>query len=75
MLNFELGRTVSAIGNLSDGSDMSYGSDRSDRSDRSDESDGSGALGVEVGGEWISSAYDMTLWCKYGYNGVTICIY
>ena len=60
MLNFEFGRTAGAIGNLSDWSDESGGSDW---------------LGVEVGGEWISRAYDMTLWCKCGYNGVTICIY
>lgn len=33
MLNFEFGRTVSAIGNLSAESDMSDGSDRLDRSD------------------------------------------
>lgn len=72
MLNFEFGRTAGAIGNLSDMSDMSDGSDRSDRSDMSG---GSDWLGVEVGGEWISRAYDMTLWCKCSYNGVTICIY
>lgn len=73
MLNLT-GREV-AIGNLlgeSDGSDMS---DESDWSDQAEGSDGSVGLEFEVGGEWVSCAYDMTLWCKCGYNGVTICIY
>lgn len=66
MLDFEFGRAGTAIGNLSDESDWS---------DQAEGSDGSVGLEFEVGGEWVSCAYDMTLWCKCGYNGVTICIY
>ena len=55
-----------AIGNLSDESDWS---------DQAEGSDGSVGLEFEVGGEWVSCVYDMTLRCKCGYNGVTICIY
>lgn len=69
MLNVEFGRTGTAIGNLSGESD------ESDLSDQADGSDGSVGLAFEVGGEWVSCAYDMTLRCKCGYNGVTICIY
>lgn len=50
-------------------------SDESDCSDQADGSDGSVGLEFEVGDEWINCAYDMTLRCKCGYNGVTICIY
>ena len=66
MLDFEFGRAGTASGNLSDESDWS---------DQADGSDGSVGLAFEVGGEWVSCAYDMTLRCKCGYNGVTICIY
>lgn len=66
---------MSAIGNLSDESDWSDRSDGSDCSDQADGSDGSVGLDFEVGDEWISCVYDMTLRCKCGYNGVTICIY
>ena len=64
-----------AIGNLSGESDGSDMSDESDWSDQADGSDGAGGPEFEVGGEWVSCAYDMTLRCKCGYNGVTICIY
>lgn len=71
-MNVEFGRTGTAIGNLSG---ESNGSDMSDESGQADGSDGSGGPEFEVGGVWISCAYDMTLRCKCGYNGVTICIY
>lgn len=74
-MDFEFGRAGTAIGNLSGESDGSDMSDESDWSDQADGSDGSVGLAFEVGGEWVSCAYDMTLRCKYGYNGVTICIY
>lgn len=71
-MNFEFDRAGSGNWYLSDRSDMT---DESDWSDQAEGSDGSVGLEFEVGGEWVSCAYGMTLRCKCGYNGVTICIY